>query len=71
MSTPTYHIAIWDTPQTYVCLLCNAASSLTFAALTSHLNTVHRAPLVPSPTIPALRALRAAADARAAQETTL
>jgi hypothetical protein len=69
MATPTYHLAIWDTPPTYVCLLCNAASGLTFAVLAIHLETVHRAPLVPSPTIPALRALRAAADARAVQES--
>jgi len=64
MADATYTLSIWDTPPSHVCLLCNTFRHATLVALTTHLADAHNTTPIPHPTIPALEALRAAADAR-------
>jgi hypothetical protein len=46
-SGPNYHISLWDTPVTYLCLPCNAGG-MTVAEVESHVTSAHS--LTPEPT---------------------
>lgn len=43
-----YHVAIWETPETFACLRC-AARGLTHAEVVYHLNAAHGEAPVPTP----------------------
>jgi hypothetical protein len=61
-STWTYHVDIWTDPPTYVCQLCVPAEACrgTVVEVTQHLQDVHQAAAIPSPSMDALLALRSA-----------
>lgn len=43
-----YHVSIWETPETFVCLRC-AAKGLTYAEVAYHLDAAHDEDPVPTP----------------------
>jgi hypothetical protein len=45
---PNYHISLWDTPVTYLCLPCNA-SGMTLAEVETHVTTTHSLTPIPTP----------------------
>jgi hypothetical protein len=45
---PNYHIALWDTPVTYLCLPCHA-QGMTLVDVETHVTTVHAMEPVPTP----------------------
>jgi hypothetical protein len=46
--SPNYHIHVWDTPPTYLCLLCEAMKNQPLATILTHLIDVHNTAPVPT-----------------------
>jgi len=46
-SGPTYHISLWDTPPTYLCLVCNLRD-VSLATIEAHIPTEHQLEALPS-----------------------
>lgn len=62
----TYHIDIWTTPPSYVCVFCIPTARYTLEEVTRHLREVHDADAIPTADMDRLLQLRLDSDARMA-----